>query len=68
MIVRKTVIYDGSKRLLLNVRWDQSLQNDLKRRARVLSISMEVMNAYSWFYEPSKDKVSFGEGFDKIKT
>ena len=66
MIVRKTVIYDGSKRLLLNVRWDQSLQNDLKRRARVLSISMEVMNAYSWFYEPSKDKVSFGEGFDKI--
>lgn len=66
MIVRKTIIYNGSKRLLLNVRWDQSLQNDLKRRAKVLSISMEVMNAYTWFYEPSKDRMSFGEGFDKI--
>lgn len=27
---------------------------------------MEVMNAYTWFYEPSKQRVSFGEGFDKI--
>lgn len=66
MIVRKTIIYNGNKRLLLNVRWDQSLQNDLKRRAKVLSISMEVMNAYTWFYEPSKNRMSFGEGFDKI--
>lgn len=66
MIVRKNIIYNGNKRLLLNVRWDQSLQNDLKRRAKVLSISMEVMNAYTWFYEPSKDRMSFGEGFDKI--
>ena len=24
------------------------------------------MNAYTWFYEPSKQRVSFGEGFDKI--
>ena len=65
-IVRKNIIYDGSKRLLLNIRWDQKLQNDLERRAKVLSISMEVMNAYTWFYEPSKQRVSFGEGFDKI--
>ena len=42
------------------------MQNDLERRAKVLSISMEVMNAYTWFYEPSKQRVSFGEGFDKI--
>lgn len=65
-IVRKNIIYDGSKRLLLNIRWDQKLQNDLERRAKILSISMEVMNAYTWFYEPSKQRVSFGEGFDKI--
>ena len=30
-IVRKNIIYDGTKRLLLNIRWDQKLQNDLKR-------------------------------------
>ena len=65
-LVRKSVIYDNDKRLLLNVRWDQSLQNDLERRAKVLNISMETMNAYTWFFEPQKDKISFGEGFDKI--
>lgn len=65
-IVRKNIIYDGDKRLLLNVRWDQSLQNELKRRAKVLSISMEAMDAYTWFFEPSKGRISFGEGFDKI--
>lgn len=65
-IVRKNIIYEGDKRLLLNVRWDQSLQNELKRRAKVLSISMEAMDAYTWFFEPSKNRISFGEGFDKI--
>lgn len=65
-LVRKSLIYDNNKPLLLNVRWDQSLQNDLERRAKVLDISMEAMNAYTWFYEPDKDKISFGEGSDKI--
>lgn len=65
-LVRKSLIYDDNKCLLLNVRWDQSLQNDLERRAKVLDISMEAMNAYTWFYEPGKDKISFGEGSDKI--
>lgn len=66
-LVRKCVIHDhNNKRLLLNVRWDQSLQNDLERRAKVLNISMETMKAYSWFYEPSKNKISFGEGSDKL--
>lgn len=65
-LVRKSLIYDDNKRLLLNVRWDQSLQNDLERRAKVLNISMEAMNAYTWFYELDKDKISFGEGSDKI--
>lgn len=65
-LVRKSLIYDNDKPLLLNVRWDQSLLNDLERRAKVLDISMEAMNAYIWFYEPDKDKISFGEGSDKI--
>lgn len=64
-IVRKSIIEDGGKRLLLNTRWDQSLQNDLKRRAQLLAITMEAMDAFTWFYEPDKDRVSFGEGFDK---
>lgn len=65
-LVRKSVVYDDGRRLLLNVRWDQSLQNDLERRAKVLNITMEAMNAYTWFYEPEKDKISFGEGSDKF--
>lgn len=64
-IVRKSIIEDDGKRLLLNTRWDQSLQNELKRRAQLLSITLETMNAYTWFYEPAKDRLSFGEGFDK---
>lgn len=65
-IVRKSIIEDNGKRLLLNTRWDQSLQNELKRRAQLLSITLEAMDAYTWFYEPAKNKVSFGEGFKKI--
>lgn len=64
-IVRKSVIYDNGKRLLLNVRWDQSLQNELERRAKLLSISMEAMDAYSWFFIPGENSVSFGEGFER---
>lgn len=66
VVVRKKIIYDDGKRLLLSVRWDQSLQNDLERRAKILNITMEFMKAYTWFYEPDKDKISFGEGADKI--
>ena len=65
-IVRKSIIYDGGRRLLLNIRWDQSLQNELERRAKLLSISMEEMDAYSWFFIPGENNVSFGEGFDRV--
>ena len=65
-IVRKSIIEDNGKRLLLNTRWDQSLQNELKRRAQLLSITLEAMDAYTWFYEPAKNRVSFGEEFKKI--
>lgn len=63
--VRKSIIYDNGKRLLLNVRWDQSLQNDLQRRAKVLSMSMNAIDAYTWFYEVEKDRISFGDGFER---
>ena len=66
VLVRKSVIYDGNKRMLLNVRWDQSMQNDLQRRAKVLSLSMQAMNAYTWFYDPEDNRVSFGEGFERM--
>lgn len=64
-IVRKSIIEDDGKRFLLNTRWDQSLQNELKRRAQLLTVTMEAMNAFTWFFEPAKNRVSFGEGFDK---
>ena len=59
------IIEDDGKRFLLNTRWDQSLQNELKRRAQLLTVTMEAMNAFTWFFEPAKNRVSFGEGFDK---
>ncbi len=64
-IVRKSIIYDNQKRLLLNVRWDQSVQNELERRAKILSISMDALNAYTWYYEPDTNTLTYGEGFDK---
>ena len=65
-IVRKSVIeYDG-KRLLLNTSWDRSLQNELKRRAQILSITLGAMNAFTWFFEPDKNRISFGEGFNEV--
>lgn len=64
-IVRKSIINDNGKRLLLDVRWDRSVQNELERREKILSISMEALNAYTWYYEPAIDKITYGEGFDK---
>lgn len=65
-IVRKSVIEDDGKRLLLNTRWDQSLQNELKRRTQILSITLGAMNAFTWFFEPDKNRISFGEGFNEV--
>ena len=64
--MRKSVIEDDGKRLLLNTRWDQSLQNELKRRAQILSITLGAMNAFTWFFEPDKNRISFGEGFNEV--
>ena len=64
-IVRKSIFHDAGRDLLLNIRWDQSLQNELERRAKMLTLTLEVMDAYTWFYEPEKKSLSFGEGFDR---
>lgn len=64
-IVRKSIIEDSGKRLLISTRWDQSLQNELKRRSQLLSITLKAMDAYTWFFEPDKNRLSFDDGFDK---
>lgn len=66
-IVQKQVIEDEGKRLLLNVRWDKSLQNALERRTKALSISLEALNAYTWYYDIDGDILTCGDGFEKIK-
>jgi signal transduction histidine kinase/CheY-like chemotaxis protein len=44
----------------------ESLQNELKRRAQILSITLGAMNAFTWFFEPDKNRISFGEGFNEV--
>lgn len=65
-IVRKSIIEDGGKRLLLSIYWDQAVQNELERRSKVLSLSMNALNAYTWEYDVAKDRFRYGEGFDTI--
>lgn len=65
-IVRKSVIEDSGKRLLLSVYWDQSVQNELEMRSKVLSFSMNALNAYTWEYDVTMDRFRYGEGFEKI--
>lgn len=65
-IVQKSIIEDEGRRLLLNVRWDKSLQNELERRAKVLSISLDALEAYTWHYDIDNDLLTFGDGFEKI--
>lgn len=65
-IVQKSIIEDDGKRLLLNVRWDKSLQNELERRTKVLSISLDALNAYTWRYDIENDLMTYGDGFEKI--
>lgn len=66
-VVRKSVINDGGKNWLLTSRWDQGLQNDLMRRSKLLTITMEAMNAFTWFLDLGNNTVSFGDGFDKVE-
>ena len=67
MVVHKSIIYDNDKRLLFTMRWDQSLLNNLERRSKVLSISMDAQNAYTWYYDLKQDLLTFGKGFEKTK-
>lgn len=53
-LVRKSLIYDNNKPLLLNVRLGPEPAERSRTTVKVLDISMEAMNAYTWFYEPDK--------------
>lgn len=64
-IVRKSVIEDDGKRLLMSTRWEQGIQNELKRRSQLFSIVLKAIDAYTWFFEPDKNRLSFDDGFDK---
>lgn len=64
-IVRKNIIYENSKRLLLGVRWDAGLQNELQLKSKILSISMDALQAYTWYYDSRDGVLVFGDGFEK---
>lgn len=42
------------------------LQNELKRHSMVLSISLDALNAYTWYYDIENDILTYGDGFEKI--
>lgn len=43
----------------------EELRGDFLRRAKVLSHSMQAMNAYTWFFDPGRNRVIFGDGFER---
>lgn len=63
--VRKSTFFVGDKKLLLCVRWDASLRNELQRKSKVLNISMDAFKAFTWYYDTYNEKFVFGDGFDK---
>lgn len=63
--VRKSTFLVGNKKLLLCVRWDASLRNELQRKSKVLNISMDALKAFTWYYDTYNEKFVFGDGFDK---
>lgn len=65
-LVQKRVIEDGTRRLLLNVRWDKSHQYELERRAKALSVSLDALNAYTWYYDIEKDRLTYGDRFERV--
>lgn len=65
-IVQKKLLEDERKRLLLNIRWDRTLQSELERRSKVLSISLDGLHAYTWYYNIENDLLTYGDGFEKI--
>lgn len=65
-VVRKSVIEDGDQRLLLSIRWDLSLENDLQHRSKLFALTLESMNAYTWLYEPDTQQLNYTYGVDKL--
>lgn len=64
-IVHKNVIYNGDRKLLLVARWDIGYQNELYRKSKILSISMNTLNAYTWYCDLRDGVLRFGEGLEQ---
>ena len=47
-------------------RRQKTLQNELKRHSNVLSISLDALNAYTWFYDIENDLLTYGDRFEEI--
>lgn len=65
-IVYKSIVYEGNKKLLLIVRWDVSLKYELQRKSKILSISINALQAFTWYYDLRDRILRFGNEFEKI--
>lgn len=39
----------------------------LERRTKALSVSLDALKAYTWYYDIDNDRLTYGDGFEKIK-
>lgn len=63
-VVHKSVIHEGDRKLLLVVRWDVSIKNELQRKSKILSISMNALKAYTWYCDLRDNILRFGNEFE----
>lgn len=61
--IRKSIVYGWDKRLLLCVRWDESEQQELLRKSKILSVSMSALDAYTWYFDSRNGLMTYGDGF-----
>lgn len=67
-IVRKSTFYVEDRKLLLCVRWDVGIQNELQRKSKALNILMNVLKTFTWHYDTYDEKLVFSDGFEKNKV
>ncbi|MEF9985757.1 MAG: transporter substrate-binding domain-containing protein [Bacteroidales bacterium] len=65
IMVHKNVIYDGDKKLLLVIRLDVGYLNELHRKSKILSSSMNALNAFTWYCDLRDGSFKFGDGFEQ---
>ncbi|MEG2121093.1 MAG: ATP-binding protein [Rikenellaceae bacterium] len=66
MKVQKSVIYDNDKKLLLIIRWNVSLEDELNRKSKILSISMNALDAFTWRCDLRNGILLFGNELEKM--